>query len=319
MSTALLRLSTLISLLLCCHVLTAQVQYFDGNWKQIKSKKKAIYYRVGPTKNEAGNYDVRDYYMDSTLQMTGTFKDEACTKYEGHFVWYYHSKQIRKSVTYKNEEREGWCLEYYPGGKLFRKRFYKKGFYLTETLYYTNGQIQSITHYTEAGKNDSIANYYTRDGKIYERADCTDSSIHTFTWYYPSGTVIATATYLKDSLIHSKAFNENGTVKTDSTVKCCSARFGTEINSLANYVSRHMKYPEFAVKEKIESEVLVCFVVGPGGEITDVNTPFSNHFSIEEAAREAIQNLPEEVWEPANVNGFPLPDYFEFTINFKLK
>jgi TonB family protein len=113
--------------------------YYDKDWKKIQDPSAAAFYRKAYN-NENGFWQVTDYYSDGKLQMTGVYLDQAMTKQQGPFEWFY------------------------PNGKLKGKATFMNGRAIDESFdYYDNGQIDTHTRYDNSGKQIE-RKYYKPDG-----------------------------------------------------------------------------------------------------------------------------------------------------------
>ena len=136
--TLALFLLTLSAGITCAQTDTLRI-YYDADWTEISTPKKAVYYRIAyPGDN--GQWHARDFYKAGQLQMSGTFLNEAMQRSQGTFEWFY------------------------PDGTLKRKGLYTNGRQAGEHfLYYENGQLDTYQKYDESGKllEDTL---FTRDG-----------------------------------------------------------------------------------------------------------------------------------------------------------
>ncbi|WP_276498810.1 energy transducer TonB [Pontibacter litorisediminis] len=86
---------------------------------------------------------------------------------------------------------------------------------------------------------------------------------------------------------------------------------------LMQYLSRKLRYPAQAQSNGIEGTVVVTFVVGTTGEITDVKVLKGLGFGTEEEATRVVKNMPK--WEPGRQNGRAVPVRYTLPIRFKMK
>lgn len=83
------------------------------------------------------------------------------------------------------------------------------------------------------------------------------------------------------------------------------------------YLSRKLRYPGAAQRNGIEGTVIVTFVVGITGEITDVEVLKGLGYGTEEEAARVIQSMPK--WEPGRQNGRAVPVRYTLPIRFNIQ
>ncbi|MFN8207313.1 MAG: hypothetical protein U0T82_07885 [Bacteroidales bacterium] len=66
-----------------------KVIYFDARWKETSSSNASYFRQL--TKNKDGSFHVKDFYMNGTLQMEGSYSSMDPDVKEGTFTWYYES------------------------------------------------------------------------------------------------------------------------------------------------------------------------------------------------------------------------------------
>lgn len=60
--------------------------YYNQNWEVTKVKDSIAFYRL--TTNVNGKFNVKDYYLNETLQMTGTYISIEKDIRDGYFKYY---------------------------------------------------------------------------------------------------------------------------------------------------------------------------------------------------------------------------------------
>ncbi len=82
------------------------------------------------------------------------------------------------------------------------------------------------------------------------------------------------------------------------------------------YIQKHLKYPELAVKDSIEGTVEVRFTVGIDGQISDIKIVKSLGDDFDQEAIRLIKEGP--AWTPAMINGSPITMQTSVKIKFGL-
>lgn len=88
-------------------------------------------------------------------------------------------------------------------------------------------------------------------------------------------------------------------------------------DSILNWIRDHIKYPEKALKERIEGKVAVRFIVEINGEITNAKIQKSVDQDLDNEAIRVILSMPN--WKPAYNNGLPVRSYFTVPVIFKIR
>lgn len=122
--------------------------YYDKDWKVLPGRTASHFYRVREQQRD-GDYEVKDYYMNGTLQMSGTYRD---TVRHGYFTYYNESglksseglckndrhegewkyyrqddEHVWYTQTFLNDTLQGIFKSYYKSGKLKREEIYQDG------------------------------------------------------------------------------------------------------------------------------------------------------------------------------------------------
>ncbi|MFN0174940.1 MAG: energy transducer TonB [Saprospiraceae bacterium] len=85
------------------------------------------------------------------------------------------------------------------------------------------------------------------------------------------------------------------------------------------WIYKHMIYPEMAIESGTEGPVVLTFVVGKDGNISDIavlKTPAGGGILGKEATR-VVKTMPK--WSPGEVNGNPVKVRFTLPVRFVLK
>ena len=87
--------------------------------------------------------------------------------------------------------------------------------------------------------------------------------------------------------------------------------------ALFEFISKNVKYPEDAVKKKVEGKVFVTFVVDTDGKITDVSLMRKVFPSLDAEAIRVISAMPN--WIPGRQKGQAVRVKYTVPIMFRLK
>lgn len=85
---------------------------------------------------------------------------------------------------------------------------------------------------------------------------------------------------------------------------------------LAAWLSKNLKYPQECIKNKIEGEVIVSFIVERDGTITGIRLEQSVDPKLDAEAKRVVGVMPN--WVAAEMNGAKARSRLMLPVNFKL-
>lgn len=86
--------------------------------------------------------------------------------------------------------------------------------------------------------------------------------------------------------------------------------------AMLQYLMKNIKYPEQAMKERIQGRVTVSFIIEKDGSISDVKAVRSVHPLLDKEAVRMVKSMPK--WSPGKNNGKPVRVRFNLPVMFKL-
>lgn len=86
--------------------------------------------------------------------------------------------------------------------------------------------------------------------------------------------------------------------------------------AMLKYIRENMKYPEQAMKERIQGRVTVSFIIEKDGSISDVKAVRSVHPLLDKEAVRVVESMPK--WSPGKNNGKPVRVRYNIPVMFKL-
>lgn len=89
------------------------------------------------------------------------------------------------------------------------------------------------------------------------------------------------------------------------------------VSAMVEFLSKNVKYPKDAAKQKVEGRVLVWFVVETDGSLTDVKVAKKVFPSLDAEAVRMVKTMPK--WTPGKHNDQPVRVRFALPIVFKAK
>jgi antitoxin component YwqK of YwqJK toxin-antitoxin module len=98
--------------------------YLDKKWNVV-TKEKAQYFRF--IKHKDSLFHVTDYYLNGTVQMSGTYSSLKPKIREGEFIWYFQNGRLSENKMYKNNLISGFAIDYRENGNLRSTSTYLNG------------------------------------------------------------------------------------------------------------------------------------------------------------------------------------------------
>lgn len=83
------------------------------------------------------------------------------------------------------------------------------------------------------------------------------------------------------------------------------------------YLSQTVKYPQEAMKKKIQGSVRIGFTVNPDGSIVNVKVERNVDPLLDAEALRVVKSMPK--WNPGKLNGEPVPVKMTVPINFRFQ
>jgi antitoxin component YwqK of YwqJK toxin-antitoxin module len=134
--------------------------FYNQNWKVTKVKDSIAFYRLTTKIN--GKYNVKDYYLSKTLQMTGTYSSIEKDIRDGYFKYYdefgkissegsfkknwryvvwkdYKKNKLWTETNYVNDTIHGNFVVYNPNRMIKRSEVYRKGEFKIGLCYSQDG------------------------------------------------------------------------------------------------------------------------------------------------------------------------------------
>jgi protein TonB len=87
-------------------------------------------------------------------------------------------------------------------------------------------------------------------------------------------------------------------------------------NALTKYIKRHLQYPEKAMKNAVEGKVVLRFIVGADGTVSNIEVVQSLNAECDKEALSVIERMPK--WDPGMQNGAFVSVYYTLPITFAM-
>lgn len=83
------------------------------------------------------------------------------------------------------------------------------------------------------------------------------------------------------------------------------------------YLAQHVKYPQAALKKRIQGSVRIGFTVNPDGSIVNAKVERKASPLLDAEALRVVKSMPK--WIPGKLNGEPVPVKMTVPVNFRLR
>lgn len=250
----------------CIQAMAQDTIYFDYDWKEC-DKQVAAYYRLMNRKDLI--YEVNDYYMSSGKpQMTGFYKDINTEIRHGKFTWYYESGNLKLINNYTDGKRLNDTIIEFRDTSVSMVE--EKSIYCNDTLvelfrYYPSGSFALHLIYEKEGMRSCITYYETGEVKRKE--------------YYSK----------KGKLKKGMCYTKNGEDTTYFPRYIYPKVDGINPLTKVKFISKYIKYPEYAKINGVEGKAVVSYVIEPDGSISNITIVYATHEFFGDALKKAIQ------------------------------
>lgn len=221
---------------------------------------------------------------------------------------------------YKKDKR--WVVKDY----FITRQIQMTGFYSDKALtvkdglfvyYYKTGQKRSTGLYHK-GKENGEWSYWYEDGTMdgngaYYKGKYTGL----WKWFFENGQQSSAEEYKNGEIVSLRFWDEDGTENRTTKVIEQMPQFPGGSDKLMEYVSTEVKYPQAAKLNNIQGRVIVQFVVGVDGEISDVDVVKSVDSLLDNEATRVVRAMP--TWSPGLQHNRPVPVRFTLPVYFKLQ
>jgi len=142
--------------------------------------------------------------------------------------------------------------------------------------------------------------------------------------FYRNGQLKKELLWEQDSLKKGAFFNEDGTAKTELFKEDLDEyddqeepSFPGGLRAMYIYLSQNVNYPEVAKENFWSGRVILTFVVGKDGKISEVNVVETPQPVLAEAVIYVVKKMPR--WKPGRVSGIPVRVRYTMPFKFKLE
>jgi antitoxin component YwqK of YwqJK toxin-antitoxin module len=275
-------------------------EYFDKNWIPTHSKTDAKYYRTTvKVKDENGNsfYEVKDYYLNDTLQYESKWKSLKTKTRIGKSIWYYPNGKIQSLCSYDSKgRREGDFLKYFPSGVLQTKKTYVHDTLVgkTYTKYSENDSIYLISNFNSVGLQDGLNIIYTANRKKIRESNLKNGK-----------------------LIGVKSYTESGMIDTVYSPTFILPDYPEGFDAFIKYVNKEEAKNDKYGDLNLMGTLIVNCKIDTAGKLNDF---FPSNYEENYIARDFVKILENSKnWSPFKVVGMVEPTEIRFEFRYYLQ
>ncbi|WP_299289349.1 energy transducer TonB [uncultured Mucilaginibacter sp.] len=261
-------------------------------------------------------YNVLEYYLNGNTKMVGKSSTIYPITLEGESISYYQNKKRKQVSKYEIGELTADTYDYYPNGNLYRVIAYVNDNY---KIWFDRQTVKAVF--------DSLGNEMVKNGnghyqvfdknykRIEEEGGVKDGRRDGL-W---KGSIVNKLTYIEEyadgKFINGTSTDENGHT-INYMVKEALPTFRGGETGFGDYLSRSIRYPMPARKNRIQGRVIVSFAVEKDGQLSDFKILRDIGGGCGEEAVRVLQQSPK--WNPGIQHGVPVRVAYTMPINFTL-
>lgn len=231
---------------------------------------------------------------------------------DGIYKSYHKNGQIKSSEIYKKGQKAGLCKYYYENGKLRYEEAYNE-YGMADGLfksYYENGQLESLYTYRNNIKSGIYQEFY-ENGRLREEGRYDSEQRIPYQSPNTKSSSDSNNTSQNNRITESKVDNSKVFENVD-----IMPTFSGGDSELRFFLAKNLKYPTIAAENRVEGRVIIRFVVGVDGSISDIEIVHSLNSMCDREAIRVVKLMPK--WIPGTQDGIKVPVYFTLPVIFKL-
>jgi TonB family protein len=309
------------------------VYFIKNNGRYVDVRDSADYIRVVREPDSASTlYNVLEYYPNGTKKLIGRSSKINPPRFEGQCVTFFPNGQRETINNYKNNQKVGERIEFFPNGKIYRMLTYSGPLTVDGVPRLDLGPrfSGSTDEYLVKADNDSLGNAFIVDGNGYYKG--YDDK---FTYVEEEGTIkngkrdgqwkgdfrkastTFTEKYNNGSLLSGTATNKEGKVSNYTKVRYAAPEFKGGVEAFGRFLSRKINYDDEARRQNIEGTVILTFVVEKDGSLTDIRVLKSVMGALDNEAVRVLKLSPP--WVPGTEFGLPVRVRYSVPVSFAMR
>lgn len=244
-------------------------------------RESAPFYRLGWEEN--GKWRVEEHFGFGTIYKTGQYTDSTCRVKTGTFNTYSKRGVKRSEIHYEQNNRVGSYITWYESGMVN-----------TRGRYIAEAPAEAVSE-NETNADD----YWNPQEESVPLPSSEEEGIKIGRWEYFDSEGQLRAEEVYDSNGHletSRYWKANGSSGHHGATER-DAYFHGGNEGLIRFLAKNMEYPKEDKKAGRSGEVLVSFLVGIDGSVTDLRIEHSASPTMDAECLRLMRNMPK--WKPA--------------------
>ncbi len=292
--------------------------YLDRDYLQARNPREAKYYLLQLKDARLPHGIVRYYSLDGALAAEATYQKGVR---EGETTYFYPNGDTRGTGSYHQDQQVGKWQWWYANGKPKLVQEYPEAVkpyhpdpaprYRAESLWDSTGTL------VFSNGTGAYVSYHD-NGRPESKGQFLDGYQHgTWTGYHDNGKLYYEEEWKAGELVSGKSYSEDGAQSYTYRRAAEMPAHPGGIPGLARYLSRTLRYPATARKERIGGEVVIGFTVDEQGSLADAKVLKPVGGGCDEEALRVVRGM--EKWEPGRVKGRPVRVAYSLPIRFVMQ
>lgn len=289
------------------------IYYLKNSGKLVSTKDSADYSRVvlpPDTSVDKNLYQVYEYYKNGKVRLVTNSKTRDINLlYQGGYIAYYPDGKKKGMGSFKDGRPVGHEVNYFPNGKLYYTR-----------NHVADGKVTYVECRDSSGKvlaengNGSVLLFDERFADIATEGKI-DSGSEEGIWHLKKNDSIRVENeYSKGALIYSEDIYKSG--KIVFTKVDVNPEFVGGMDAFIRFLAHNIRYPALARENGTQGKVIVSFLCGSDGKLTDVHVLSGIGDGCDEESVRVITISPP--WQPGYVHGKPVNVAYSLPISFSV-
>jgi TonB family protein len=231
-------------------------------------------------------------------------------KLQGNFTAFFADGKKMVFKKYDNGVPVGDEMDYYPNGNLYGTKTYVNGKPIIIEIRDSTGKVL-----VDKGNGRGIKYLDERYRKNYMEGPVV-GGFQEGEWQVKVNDTLKTLEeYKKGEVIASSFFDESGNRNYTAVEKI--PEFPGGVAAFGEFLSRNIVYPQRARRKGTQGRVIITFIAGDDGKLTDIKVVKGIGDGCDEEAVRVIKLCP--LWKPGIVQGKPVRTAYAVPIMFALK
>lgn len=180
--------------------------------------------------------------------------------------------------------------------------------------HYSPGDTLTFEGAFNGNKPEGLHRHYRNSGALHWTDEYLDGKLHgELRSYYPQGQIKRIERYRTGEFVSGECFQEDGSPREFTRMQQVPEFPGGEA-AMKAFIEKNFEYPRKALKNGVEGQVLVSFVVDKTGEVTDIKVVRDIGWGCGQEAVRLLRIMPR--WTPGFNDDNPVKVRYSLPFNF---